>query len=189
MPNYYVPNADESSSVFTGYGSGSIFHDRMDDYPSSDDSNGAQYDTTTVGTPSLVMQLRPTIAPSVNTAQPVTMIVRAGGFIKDIPGTISAQFTASLYEGSPAGGGTIRASFNFSRTQSGTYTDSTYALSSGEKSSITNWGNLYIAIQSPVVSGTGDMELRISEFAVEYDPSAVAGRTRKRSHLMLMGLG
>ena len=184
MP-YYVPSSDTASTGFGTYGSGTGFYDRTDDYTSPDDTSGIEVDWLIEG--SVTMRLSPTTAPAVDTGSSVTIRARAGGFVRDSnTGTINVSVTATLYEGDPGSGGAPRGALTITRAQDEVYSVDSYALSSGEKSAVTDWGNLYLKLDYAGKSGTGDMWLRISELAVEYSTS---GASARMSMLPMLGVG
>jgi hypothetical protein len=174
MAGYLKPTSDISSSVFTNVGSGTGKWGRINTPDVPDDTNGIEWDSTVAGSPACVVRLD-TSDPGVDDSQSVKIRVRSAGFEKDISGTIEQTLDATLFEGDPGSGGAVRAALTFSRGQGDAYAWDEYELTGGEKSSITDWGNLYLQIANPSVTGTGDAYLRVSEAGVFHATASGGG--------------
>lgn len=185
-----VPTSDVANSAgWSLVGTGTGFWDRLNSISAPNDANYVSWDSTVAGSPSFTVRLNPT-DPGVDDSVAIKLRVRSAGVLKDISGTINYGFTLNLYEGDPGAGGVIRASMPFDRAQGEAMATDEYTLTAGERTSVGDWGNLYLNVGNPSVSGTGDMLLNISEMGVDYTALAMGGSsTRKRSHLTTVGSG
>ncbi len=184
--SYLVPDTEiAGTGTWTSFGSGANNVARLNTAPTSDTSNGILTSTsTTLGTIAYGLT-NPSI--DVDTSADVKIGIIAAAEDPLGLGTFSCDLI--LKEGGIAG--TTIATLSFSRDidNPGVFSGSEATLSAGEKAAVSDWTDLCLVIGTPD-AGLATGQFSVSEIWLEYTEGAGPGTsTRKRSHLMLMGVG
>lgn len=184
--SYLVPDTEiAGTGTWTVYGSGSSSVDRINTYPAPDTTNGILTSTsTTLGTIAFGLT-NPSI--SVDTSADVKIGLTAGA--EDPLGIGAFTGTLTLKQGGIAGTEIAVHSFSRNIDPSPSYVEDTTTLSAGEKAAVSDWTDLCLVLSAPD-PGLASGQFNLAEIWLEYTEGAGPGTsTRKRSHLMLMGLG
>jgi hypothetical protein len=185
MP-YLVPDSEIAGTGAWGpYGSGASNVERINTAPTSDTSNGIRAATASTPLGTIAYGLG-NPSPSVDTSAAVKIGVIAGA--EDPLGLGNFTCDLVLKQGGISGTTIATLSFNRNINVTATFSSSELTLSGAEKSAVSDWNDLCLVLGTPN-PGIAQGDLLISEIWLEYSAGSVSGRTRKRSHLMLMGLG